>query len=130
LQLAGREIIQEEKRRGPLHGDVVDAVIDQVFAYSSVAAGEEGDLDLGAHAVGRADQHGILPAGERVACAEGPDIGQYAAREGAARQLAYGRDGAIRLIDVDPGILVAHLWNSIYGTHSIAGGRVPGACCV
>jgi len=50
----------------------------------------------------------------RRLCAEGADIGGPAAGEGAARQLAYGSDGAIHLINVGPGRLVAHVRNAEY----------------
>ena len=78
LQLSGREVVQEEERHGALHRDIVDAVIHQILAHRVVTAGQEGDFDLGAHAIGRADQHRLLPSGQRVARAERADIGQHA----------------------------------------------------
>ena len=59
IQLAHREVIQEEQRHRALHRDVVHAVIHQVFAHGVVPAGQEGHLELGADAVGGADQHGL-----------------------------------------------------------------------
>jgi hypothetical protein len=38
-----------------------------------------------------------------------PELSQGRGSQGFARQFADGRDGAIRLIDVDAGILVAHV---------------------
>ena len=60
VELAAGEIIEEKERRGALHGDVVDAVIDQVGADGGVEAHLEGDLELGSDAVGRADQDGAF----------------------------------------------------------------------
>ncbi len=81
VELAGGEVIQEEQRRGALHGDVVHAVVHQVLAHRVVAAGLNGDLQLGAHAVGRRHQHRLLPAAQTVAGAESADLGQDSARE-------------------------------------------------
>ena len=64
VQLADREIIQEEQRHRALHGDIVDAVVHQVLADRVVAAGEERDLQLGADAIGRADQHRLAESGK------------------------------------------------------------------
>ena len=62
IEFAGGEVIEEEKGRGALDGDVVDAMIDEVCADGLVEAEGEGDFELGANAVGRADQDGVFPA--------------------------------------------------------------------
>ena len=76
VELAGGEVVEEEERRGALHGDVVDAVIDQVRADGVVDAEFEGDLELGADAVGRRDEDGIrkLLEVEREEAAEAADL--------------------------------------------------------
>ncbi len=107
IQFADREIIQEEQRQRALHGDVVDAVVHQILADGVVAAGEERDLQLGAHAVGRTHQHGLAESGQLERGAERADIGQHAARESAARELLDGGYGAIGFIDIDAGVAVA-----------------------
>ena len=62
-RLADGEVIQEEERNGALHRDIVDAVIHQVFAHRVVPARGKRDLQLGADAVGRADQHRFAETG-------------------------------------------------------------------
>src|SRR5262249_5143600 len=107
VQLADSEVIQKEKRQRTLYGNVVDAVVHQIFANRVVAAGKKGDLELGADAVGRADQHGTAKAGELVAGAEAADVGDHAAREGRPGEFLDGVDGAVGLVDIDAGVAVA-----------------------
>ncbi len=52
LELAGRVIVEEEQRLGALHDDVVDAHRHQVDADRVGDARLDGDLELGADAVG------------------------------------------------------------------------------
>ena len=68
--------------------------------------GQERDLHLRPHAIGRTHQHRVLPAGKQVAAAEAADIGQNGARERAPRMLADERDRAVRFIDADPRVLI------------------------
>ena len=56
---AGGEIVEEEEGCGTLDGDVVDAVIDEVRADGVVDSELEGDLELGADAVGGGDEDGV-----------------------------------------------------------------------
>ena len=97
IELAGGEVIQKEERRGALHGDVVDAVVDQVSAHGLVQAEFEGDLELGADAVGRADQDGVLPAlqVEPEERAEAADAAQHIAVKGLLRQVLDALLGAV-----------------------------------
>ena len=60
VEASGGEVVEEEERRGALHGDVVDAVVDQVGADGVVDAELEGDLELGADAVGGGDEDGLF----------------------------------------------------------------------
>ncbi len=103
LQLAHRQVVHEEQRRGALHGDVVDAVVHQVAADGVVHAHFKGELELGAHAIDAADQHGI---GEFLLVhleepAKAADLAEDTLVEGAVRQVLDALLGAIRLFDVD-----------------------------
>ena len=57
VDLAGGDVVEHEERLGPDAHQVVDAHGHQVDADRVVAAGGPGDDQLGAHAVGRGDQH-------------------------------------------------------------------------
>ena len=83
LELAAGQVVEEEERRGTLDGDVVDAVVDEVGADGGVDAELEGELELGADTVSRADEDGILPlaAVERVKRSKAADPGQDVAVE-------------------------------------------------
>ena len=59
FEFAGGEVVHEEHGRGALHGDVVDAVVDQVAADRVVEVHFEGDFEFGADAVDAGDEHGI-----------------------------------------------------------------------
>jgi transposase-like protein len=98
------------ERRGALHGDVVDAVVDQVGADGVVHAELEGDLELGAHAVGGADQDGVLPAlqVEPEERAEAADAAQHIAVKGLLRQVLDALLGAVAAGDVHAGVGVGH----------------------
>jgi len=104
-ELAGGEVVEEEERRGALYGDVVDAVVDQVGANGVVNAEFEGDLELGADAVGRRDEHrlGELLQVKRKQAAEAADFGEYVLVEGFAREHFDALLGAVAGGDVDAG---------------------------
>ncbi len=78
-QPTGGEIVEKEQRLGALHEDVVDAVIDEIDTDRVVLVGEEGDLQLGANAIGARDEHRMLvsPALELKQAAEGSDVRQH-----------------------------------------------------
>ena len=80
VEFAGGEVIEKEERQSALHGDVVDAVIHQIFADGGVAAGEKSELELGADAVGGGDQDGLAKALQKKASAEAADVGEDAFR--------------------------------------------------
>ena len=86
LEAAGGVIIQEEQRLGALDHDVVDAHRHQVDAHRVVQAGLDGDLELGAHAIGAGHQDGIAKARglEVEQAAEAAQAADYAAPVGAA----------------------------------------------
>ena len=62
VELAAGEVVEEEQRLGALHQQVVDAHGDEVDADGGVPAGVDGDLELGADAVGGGDQDRVLEA--------------------------------------------------------------------
>src|SRR6185436_17987110 len=47
-EFSGGDVIKKKERPGPLHKNVVDAVIDQVASDRLVHAGSERDLEFGA----------------------------------------------------------------------------------
>ena len=110
VELAAGQVIQKEQRRGALHGDVVDAVVHQVRAHGVVQAQLEGDLQLGAHAVGRADQDGVFPAlqVEPEERAKAADAAQHIAVKGLLRQVLDAVLGAVATADVHAGIGVGY----------------------
>ena len=103
---AGGEVVEEEERRGALDGDVVDAVVDEVGADGVVDAELEGDLELGAYAVGGGDQHGVGKLGqvEREEAAEAADLAQHLLVEGLAGEHLDALLGAVAGGDVDAGV--------------------------
>ena len=57
IQLAAGEIVEEEERLGALHEHVIHAHRDEVDADTVVAVEQEGELQLGANAVGAGDEN-------------------------------------------------------------------------
>ena len=108
VQASDAEVVQEEERIGALHRDVVDAMVDEVLADGVVPAESDRDLELGAHAIGRGDQHGIGPAlgVKPEEAAESADAAQHLRRRGLRRRLADQLHRAARLVEVDAGFAV------------------------
>ena len=108
LELAAGEIVEEEQRLGALHDEVVDAHRDEIDADRVVASGLDGELDLGADAVGGGDQHRVGEAGalEVEQPAEAADLGVGAGPRGRAHQRLDQLDHAVAGIDVDAGVRV------------------------
>ena len=79
LQLARAEVIEEEERLGAQHGDVVDAMVDQVLADGVVAVHREGELELGADAIHAGDQHrlAVFAHVQREEAAEAADLAEH-----------------------------------------------------
>jgi hypothetical protein len=63
LELAGREIIEEEQRLGALDDEVVDAHRDQIDTDAVMAVEVDRELQLGADAIIGGDQQRIAIAG-------------------------------------------------------------------
>jgi hypothetical protein len=60
VDLAHRDVVEEEERRGAGDDEVVHAHRDEVDADRVVDAELAGELELGPHAVGAGDEHGVL----------------------------------------------------------------------
>ena len=108
VELAGRIVVEEEQRLGALHDQVVDAHRDEIDADRRVAAGLDGDLELGADAVVGGDQDRVLVAG-RLEVEEAAEAAEVGAGPRPARRLHQRLDGLdqrIAGIDVDAGITV------------------------
>ena len=73
VELTDSEIIEEEERLRALDCNVVYAMVHQILTDGVVASRGEGELELGAHAVDRADQYGIAHAFKREAGTEAAD---------------------------------------------------------
>src|ERR1019366_952477 len=73
IQFSDRKIVEEKQRDSSLHGNIVDTVVHQILADGIVAAAQECDLQLGANAIGRANQNRPLPASQQISAAEAPD---------------------------------------------------------
>ena len=104
IDLARCDVVEEEQRAGALHQHVVDAVVDDVGADAAVAAEAGGELDLGADAVGRGDQHGFVHrldglAAERAA--EATDAAKNGRAVGAFDGVLHVADRSRALVDVD-----------------------------
>ena len=84
VERGGGEIVEEEERLGALHDEVVDAHRDEVDADRAVLAAIDGDLQLGADAVGRGDQDRVAEAG-RLQVEERPEAAESAEHARPAR---------------------------------------------
>ena len=106
IELAGREIVEEEQRLGALHDDVVDAHGDEIDADRVVLAGLDGDLELGADAVIGGDQHRIGEA-RSLEVEQSAEPADFAVCAGPSRG-AHGRldllDHQVAGIDIDAGL--------------------------
>ena len=63
IELAGGEIVEEEQGLRAVHQQIVDAHRDEIDASDLVAAAARRQLQLGADAIGRRHQDGILEPG-------------------------------------------------------------------
>ena len=110
FELAHREIVEEEKRPGALDGDVVYAVVYQIFANGVVTAGSKGDFQFGADAIGRADQYRIAPALERNSRRRNCRWRSVPPGSVSSQAcLLIKRNSPVGLVDVDTGITIANL---------------------
>ena len=106
VDLARRDVVEEEQRAGGLHEHVVDAVVDDVGADTPDAAQPSGELDLRADAVGRGDEHRIVERLDRCAredTTEAAEAVQHAVVVGRPDSGGHLVDRPRPLVDVDPG---------------------------
>ena len=108
VELAGRKVIEEKQRLGPLHHHVVDAHGDQVDAHRVVAAGVDGEAQLGADPVGSRHQHGLAVAIQRHfdQGAETAQAAQYFAAHGALHVGLDAFDEFLAGVDIDSGLAI------------------------
>ena len=109
IELAAGKIVEEEQRFRALHHEVVDRHRHQVDADAAMQAGLDGDLDLGADAVGRRHQHRVLETRrlEVEQAAESADFGVRARPGGGADHRLDEIDQAVARIDIDARIRVS-----------------------
>ncbi len=108
VQMSRGVIVQEEQRLGAANHHIVGAHGDQIDADAVVALGLDGELELGAHAVGAGHEHGSAVAIQRQfkQAAETAEAAKNLRAVGAGdgRLDAFHEGGAG--IDVDTGIPV------------------------
>ncbi len=109
VQLAAGKVIQEEQRLGALHQHVVDAHGHQVDAHGVVHIPLESQLQLGAHAVGAADQDGLLVAlGHFKQSAKAANAGHHAFAHGFLGQGLDALDQGVACVDVYASVFVGN----------------------
>src|SRR5207253_6558921 len=97
------DVVEEEQGLGAAGEDIVDAVVDDVVAEGAVAAGDGGDLELRAHAIGAGNEDGLAITLEGEGAAERPDAGEDFGPGGAAGDGLEAIDEAVGGVDVDAG---------------------------
>ena len=105
VELAAGEIIEEEEGLGAEHEAVVHAHGHEVDAHGVVLIELEGELELGAHAVGAGDEHRRLHSRDvgTEEAAEAADVGNDAMRVRAGDHGFDALDQLIAGIDIDTG---------------------------
>jgi hypothetical protein len=105
IKFACAEIIEEEKRAGTHHGDVVHAMIDEVLPDGFVLPGQDGNFEFGADTVHARHKDRILHL--RKSCTEKPAEPSYPAEHArSVRLLHKGRQAVfqgVAQVDIDPG---------------------------
>ena len=107
--LAHSHVVQKELGLCAAADDVVDAHGHAVDAHGVMLVHQKGQLELGAHAVGAADQHRALDARhvQLKQATEAADALQHAGNHGAGHVLLHQLNGAVAGGDVHPRGLVA-----------------------
>ena len=112
LNVTDGNVVQEEQRLGARSQNIVDAHSDQVLAHRLVTVHDLGEHELGAHAVGTADQDRvfhILKRGGREQATEAADAADNFGTIGVLDHLLNRVDGATALGGIDAGVLVRHM---------------------
>jgi hypothetical protein len=120
VELAAGEIVEEEKRLRTLHQHIVRAHRHEINADGVVAAQREGELELGADAIGAGDKHRLLVLLRDLAqCAEAADAGQHFRPHRPARVGLDGLDERSARVYVDTGLGVGRpFWPVVIGSGS------------
>src|SRR5208282_1688119 len=102
IELAAGKIIEEKKRLGPLHHEVVHRHRHEIDADRVVTRGLDCDFDLGADTIGRRDEDWIGKAGglEIEKTAEAADLGVRSGTSGPAQQRLDQIHHAVAGIDI------------------------------
>ena len=131
VELAGREIIEEEQRLGALHDEIVDAHGDEVDADGVVIVGIDRDLQLGADAVIGGDENRIGKAC-RLEVEQPAEAADLAVGAGTARR-AHCRldllDQEVSGIDVDARIAIGQTVLSQTGSWLVSAGYFRRQTC-
>ena len=122
VEFAAGKVIEKKQWLGTLHQDIVHAHGHEVDAYGVVHVPLESKLELGAHAIGAADQNRFLVfLGHFKQGAKAADAGQYAF---AQRFFGQGLDAfnqRIARVDVNTSVFVGN--GSLHGYKSSPGKR-------
>src|SRR5947209_3480858 len=120
LQAAGRQVVHEEERTGPLNGNVVHAMVGKVAAYGMVQPHYEGDFQFGSHTIHAGNQHRLAEFlfidGEQAA--EAADLAHDAAGKGAMGKVLDALLGPVGTVDIDAAIGVSD-WSIFQNLSSI-----------
>ena len=112
LDVTDGNVVQEEQRLGTRSQNIVDAHSDQVLAHRLVTVHDLGEHELGAHAVGTADQDRvfhILKRGGREQATKATDAADNLGAIGALDHLLNSVDGAAALGGIDASVLIRHM---------------------
>ena len=122
MVLAAGDVVQEEHGGGAAAHDVVDTHSHAVDAHGVVLVHQEGQLQLGANAVGAGDQHRLFHAGQ-IGGEHTAEAAQSAHDAGDIGGLHHGLDALDRLISggdvhagggVRLGVRVFHTKTSVF----------------
>ena len=108
VQRARGEVIQKEQGLGPLYQHIVDAHRDQIDTNRFVARQVDGELELGADAIGGRNEHGIAPGLVQFEqSAKAAQSAHHTLAQGGAGRWLDTFDEVGTCIDIDAGIAVA-----------------------
>src|ERR1051325_9557210 len=102
FKFAGADVIEEKERFSAKHGDIVDAMIDQVLPDGVVAVHGEGQLELSADTVNAGDEYRlfVLARVESEQAAEPADLAQHLGPVGGGEQPGQGGFHPVAQINV------------------------------
>ena len=105
-----------------MHDDVVDAHRHQILADAVEQSGLDGDLELGADAVGGRHQHRILEA-RRLEIEQAAEAAQIGVGAGPPRGAGGGRDArdqCLARVDIHAGVFISE---AVFAGHGPKGPR-------